>query len=139
MVLMGTTRHDSTGAQLWAEARRSVTIGIGVLVAAFTCFGLFVSNMPPLGQERQDVLLHNFPPKNLQGLILLRDTLFDYAETHPVGAHAASRASNRSSYLLGAAAASRVASAGCPCAHGPGNAACSITAPQGSIMQANVR
>jgi len=34
--------------------------------------------------EELGVLVQNFPPKSLPAIILVRDTLFSYAETYPV-------------------------------------------------------
>eukprot|EP00877_Chromochloris_zofingiensis_P012554 jgi/Chrzof1/7552/Cz02g28050.t1 len=40
-------------------------------------------NMPRLQAHELNILMHHFPPRNLQSIILVRDTVLSYASTYP--------------------------------------------------------
>lgn len=73
-----------SNAHLWREARRSLWSAAVILALCAACFAGLVSQMPRFKDHELQLLVSNFPPKNLQSVINMRDCLLNYASTYPV-------------------------------------------------------
>lgn len=86
---MGTSYSEEEKARLWREARTSIAWGLLILVLSAAGLGMFVFSMPKLQPHDFDVVVHNFPPRSLESIIKLRNTLLTYADTYPKSCAAA--------------------------------------------------
>ncbi|KAI8476884.1 MAG: snare associated Golgi protein family [Monoraphidium minutum] len=78
-----------TKARLWREARRSVAVGLVILAFCAVGLSMFVMSMPKLQPHEFEAVVSNFPPRSLEAVITLRNTLLNYADTYPKSCAAA--------------------------------------------------
>ncbi|GBF91305.1 hypothetical protein Rsub_03625 [Raphidocelis subcapitata] len=91
MVAMPAVNYDdpATRARLWREARTSVAVGLAILTLCAAGLGAFVFSMPKLQPQDFDAVVSNFPPRSLESVITLRNTLLEYADAYPKSCAAA--------------------------------------------------